>query len=299
MLEFKKLQLGDIEKLRPYFHYSQNRICDNTVGGAFMWRDYFSVEYAEYNETIVFKARVKYRNNITAFSVPLGKDVRGSIGKTAEYCGNQGIPLAFCTVTDEDIKVLQTVFSDFQLSKEADWSDYMYRTADLVTLSGRRYNGQRNHLNFFRKTYADHSFEEITDANIGIVRDFYTRISSMHSITSDIAVEDRIKTLEVLDNYSAYGMVGGVLMAGGSAVAFSMGEVVGDVLFVHVEKADVKYRGAYQAVNNEFCKRFALEGVEFVNREEDVGDEGLRMSKKSYHPCEIIDKYIFFVTEMI
>jgi hypothetical protein len=83
-----------------------------------------------------------------------------------------------------------------------------------------------------------------------------------------------------------------LIRAGGSVVAFSIGEILQNVLFVHIEKADFGIRGAYQVINNEFARHFASEEVEFINREEDVGDEGLRASKKSYHPIEIIDKYI-------
>ena len=296
MLEFKRLSLRDIEKARPYFPYSVNRICDNTIGGAFMWRDYFSVEYAEYNETIVFKAQVKYHDNITAFSMPLGKDLHGSINEIVEYCRRGDLPVAFCTVTQEDISILSTVFTDYRLSVESDWNDYIYRAGDLVSLSGRKYSGQRNHINHFVKTYPDHCFEEISEENLQQVKEFYAGYTANISLDSEVFAEEHSKTLEVLENYGAYGLVGGLLRADGSVIAFSIGEVVNNVLFVHIEKAFPQCRGAYQVITHEFAKRFALPGVDFINREEDVGDEGLRASKLSYHPCEIIEKFIFSVS---
>jgi len=295
MLEFKKLMLSDIDKIRPYFVYSVNKICDNSVGGAFMWKDYFSVEYAEYNETVVFRTKVVYSDNLTAFTVPLGKDVSGCIEKVVEYCLREGLRISFCTVTSGEIDLLETTFNDFQVFKEVNWSDYVYRAEDLKTLSGRRYNGQRNHMNFFKRTFENHIFEEITAENLAQVRDFYIRLSSGIEFKSDISIEDHNKTLEVLDNFKAYGMFGGLLKVDGSVVAFSAGENINNVMFVHIEKADIAYRGAYQVINNELVKRFATSEIEFINREEDVGDEGLRYSKKSYHPFEIIDKFIFLV----
>jgi len=293
MFEFKKLQLSDIDKARKYFPFSVNRTCDNSVGGAFMWRDYFSVEYAEYNETIVFKARVKYHNNITAFSVPLGKDVRGSIDMVVSYCRQSGIPVTFYTVTNEDIKTLRTVFSDYRLLEEADWNDYVYRAADMVTLSGRRFNGQRNHINYFMRTYEDHGFEVLSGDNIKDVIAFYADLSLNLDLSSETAIEEHDKTIEVLENFDAYGLFGGLLRVDGSVIAFSIGEKINNVLFIHIEKADLRFRGAYQVINNEFAKRFTSSEIEFINREEDVGDEGLRTSKNSYHPLEIIEKYIF------
>jgi len=260
-----------------------------------MWRDYFSVEYAVYNETVVFKALVKYHQNIPAFSVPLGKDFFGSIEKIVDYCRINGLQTVFCPVANEDIKALQEVFSEFRLYKDANWSDYVYRADDLISLPGRKYSGQRNHINYFKRTFMDHTFEEISSDNLEDVRDFYVRLSSRLDLVSDISIEDHVKTLEVLDNYDKYGLLGGLLRVNNTVAAFSIGEVVNDVLFVHIEKADLRYKGAYQIICNAFARRFASDGVGFINREEDVGDEGLRFSKKSYHPYEIIDKYIFFV----
>jgi len=295
MLEFSKLQLHDIERIRAYFSYAVNRICDNTVGGAFMWRDYFSVESAEYNETIIFKAKIKYYNNITAFSVPLGKDLPGSIDMVADYCRVNEIPVAFCTVTAEDMQVLKTTFPRYRVFKETNWSDYVYRAADITTLSGRRYNGQRNHINSFKRKYGDYAFEEISDANIRDVRAFFADLTPKPDISSETAIEEHDKTVEVLDNFDAYGLPGGLLRANGSVVAFAIGEVIGNVFFIHVEKADLRFRGAYQVINNEFARHYVTDDIIFVNREEDVGDEGLRISKLAYHPCEIIDKYLFLV----
>jgi len=295
MLEFNKLQLGDIDRVRTYFPFSVNKTCDNTVGGAFMWRDYFSVEFAEYNETIIFKAKVKYYNNLTAFPIPLGKDVYGCIEKIVDYCRLAEIPVAFCTVTTDDIEVLRTIFKNYRLFKEADWSDYLYRTVDLTTLPGRKYSGQRNHINNFKKEYKDYVFEEITDENICDVRVFFASLSSKLDYISETSIEERDKTIEVLNNYEAYGMPGGLLRVNGSVAAFSIGEVLRNILYVHVEKADLRYKGVFQVINNEFARFFSSDGIEFINREEDVGDEGLRISKNSYHPCEIIEKYIFVV----
>jgi len=293
MLDFKKLQLGDINRIRSYFNFSSGRICDNTVGGAFMWRDYFSVEFAEYNETVIFKARVRYYDDIIAFSIPLGKDVRGSIDRIAGYCRSIGLQIAFFTVTDEDIDLLQTIFTNYSLFKVADWSDYIYRASDMRDLPGRKFHGQRNHINYFKRAFADYVFEEISGENISDVREFLIGLGSRLDASSEILVEDHNKTLEVLDNFETYGLLGGLLRADGSVVAFSVGEIIRNVLYVHVEKADLRFRGAYQVINTEFARRFASEGVDFINREEDVGDGGLRISKNSYHPCEILTKYIF------
>jgi len=295
MLEFKKLTLDDINVLRPYFRNNISRICNNTIGSVFMWRDYFAMEYAVYNDTVILKAQARHDDIENVYSLPLGKDFNGAIGKTIEHCHFYNIPAAFYAVTDEDLSVLKGIFSGYELYTKEDWSDYLYRAGDLVNLEGRKYSSKRNHINYFRKAYADYSFEVISRDNITQVREFYAGLDPEAEPVSCTAVEDRKITLEVLDNFDIYGLPGGLLRVGGSVIAFSVGEVKNDILFVHVEKADIKYRGAYQTINNEFAKHFIKDGIRFINREEDDGDMGLRFSKKSYHPHEIIDKYILIV----
>jgi hypothetical protein len=121
---------------------------------------------------------------------------------------------------------------------------------------------------------------------------FYARSGRLDSKDSEYFREERDAVFEVLRNYEAYGFFGGVLRDAGEILAFSLGETVGDTLFVHIEKANPQRRGAYQAMVNEFAKRFAGPGVKYINREEDCGDEGLRRSKLSYHPCRLVEKYL-------
>jgi len=294
MLEFKRLELSDIDKVKHYFNYSTNRICDNSVGAAFMWRDFFSVEYAIYNDTIIFKSKVVYGNNITAFSFPLGKDIVGILEKTVQYCRNNGLHVSFHTVTSAEIDLLETVFPDFEVFIETDWSDYVYHAEDLRSLKGRKYNGQRNHMNFFKREFSDYSFEELTSENIPQVMEFYKSLNTI-DLNNNISREEHYKVIEVLENFDIYCCFGGVLRVAGEIVAFSIGENINDVMFVHIEKGNINYRGAYQVINNELVKRFATDEIAFINREEDVGDPGLRYSKQAYHPCAILTKYIFLV----
>jgi len=295
MLEFKKLKLSDINDLRPFIMKGSSRICNNTVGGVFMWRDYFNMEYALYNETVIFKAQAKYHDITTVFSLPLGDDYEGGIEETARYCRDRNLPLAFYAVTNEDLGPLRSMFKEYTLHTNDDWSDYIYESAALTGLEGRKYSNKRNHVNQFKKTYDNYVFEEICEKNLPYVREFYDVLCSDMTFTSKTATEDHNKTIEVLENYNIYNLPGGLLQIDDNIVAFSIGEIKGDVLYVHVEKADMRFKGAYQVINNEFAKHFVSEEIKFINREEDDGDPGLRFSKHSYHPYEIALKYIYIV----
>ena len=294
MLEFTKLILGDIHKIKPFFSYSKNMICDNTVGGAFMWRDYFETEYAICNDTIIFKAKINYHNDVTAFSLPFGEDFHGSIGKIVEYCHHYKHQIVFYNASVESLRGLSEILGKNQFCKYEDWSDYLYFADDLITLKGRKYHGQRNHINYFKRNYPNYSFEEINKDNITEVIEFFQKLHSNFNKSTDILSEEYVKTVEVLENFDSYCLLGGLLKANDSIIAFSLGEILSNTLFVHIEKADVYYRGAYQVINNDFVKHFANDNIKFINRAEDNGDEGLRTAKLSYHPCKMLDKYIVF-----
>jgi hypothetical protein len=295
MLEFSELGLSDIDKLRPLIVQGDSRICNNTVGGVFMWRDYFTMEYSLFDDTVIFKAKAKYNGVDTVFSLPLGKNFREGINKVTEYCRNKNLPVAFYAVTEEDFEPLRSMLGEFKLHTNENWSDYIYEAAALVGLEGRKYSGKRNHINRFKKDYSNYSFEEINEGNLPQVRDFYTELTSESVFSTKTAIEDHNKTMEVLDNYSVYSLLGGLIRVNGSVVAFSIGEVKNDVLYIHTEKADMRYNGVYQVINNDFARHYVSEGILYINREEDDGDLGLRFSKNSYHPCKITSKYILVV----
>jgi hypothetical protein len=301
MLDFAKPEISDIYKLRPYIQSGNTRVCNNTVGSIFMWRDYFSTEFALFgdddNVGVIFKVKSEHNEIDTMFSLPLGGDYIAGIDAVNKYCRDKDIPACYYALTERDLEPLRALYSNHEIFSDDDWGDYVYNASDLVNLAGRKYSGKRNHLNQFKSDNPDYTFEEITSHNLNEVRSFYDKISRDVVFTSKTALEDHDKTLEVLANYEAYAPLGGLLRTRGSVVAFSAGDIIGDMLFVHIEKADTTYRGCYQTINNEFAKHFVTDDILLINREEDEGDPGLRFSKKSYHPIEITRKYIFIVVK--
>lgn len=287
MLKFTDLKLSDIETVRPYLAMQDNRICDYSVGGIFMWRDFFHTQYAFCNDTLVFQ--VKYLGGVTAFTIPVGNDTPGAMDQVDRYCAEAGIPLIYCTVPSGVVPMLMRRYPKAQAAPARDWFDYLYRTQDLQNFSGKKYDGQRNHIHKFQRMYPEHGFQEITEENIGRVRAFYSDFSARYSKASPLSWEEAAKTAEVLERYAEYAMFGGFLDVEGKLVAFSVGERVRDTVFVHIEKADIRYQGAYQVMVQEFARHFAGDAV-FINREEDVGDAGLRRSKLSYHPVKLLEK---------
>ncbi len=295
MLEFRKLTLEDIPLIKPYFEYSESRACDDTVGGTFMWRDLFSTEYAILNDTVIFKA--VDLDGSPAFSYPLGKGADDILNKMSEYCKEKQIPCKLIFINDIHLERLKTIYK-LHIAEQRDWWDYLYNISDLATFSGRKYNGQRNHKNAFLKLNENARYVPLTKENVSCAIEFY-KSCELYSRQGDrVFEEEKLKTAEVLEAFDTYGMEGGILYGNEGVCAFSLGEVKGDTLHVHVEKADGKKRGAYQTVVSEFAADMLLrygDALKYVNRQEDQGVEGLRTSKLSYHPCDMVKKYTVII----
>ena len=277
-MEFRKLTLDSMNMLRPYFSDNQCRICDCTIGGTFIWRDYHNTEYALVDEVLYIK--VAYPEQ--AFAPPRNAEPgKRSYERIIDYCSATGFPMRFCAVSETVLEVILEMFPDSKTRTDRSWSDYLYISEDITSLAGRRFAGQRNHINRFMRENPSWSFERITKERIPEVKEFYSKFAREHVKDSEAYDEGNRKALEVLDNIDAYKLGGGVLYVGDEVVGASLGETVDDTLFIHSEKADTDHHGAYPMLVNQFAKVFVSEGIEFINREEDDGDEGLRTSKLS------------------
>ena len=295
MLDFHPLQLEDLPKLRQFFDYSGSRICDTTPGTCFIWRDMYKTEWAVYDGSLYFK--VYYPGLGDTFTLPLGGGRNEHYRQIADYCCRRKMPIAFYPVPKDELERIQEFFPNSAAIPERDNFDYLYRAEDLKYFRGKKLSGQRNHVNKFLKTYGNWTFRTITLEDIPVVKAFLDRYASRVDKAAASFHEDIAKTHEVLDNYAIYDMLGGMLLVDGEVVGFSLGEIVGDTLFTHIEKADRTYEGCYQMLVAQFAQQFAHEGIHFINREDDAGDLGLRTSKLSYHPVALLEKYTVTVEE--
>jgi hypothetical protein len=291
MLSFEPITADNIMKTAEYFKYKISRTSDYTVGAMYMWRDFYNTSFTIYDDMILYK--VKFLNRIS-FTYPVGG---GSLPKAMEalkeYCQAQGISLWFCTVPEE---ALPSLVNDYQGTipgtPSRDWADYLYQAKDLAEMAGRRYSGQRNHINKFKKLYPDYCYQRITPENHSRVIDFLIDYEKNHGKEASLAQEELNRTLELIPYLDLFKLPGGFIEVDGTIVAISVGEVVKDTLYCHIEKANRDYPGSYQMIVKEFASDMRQTyGIEYINREEDVGDEGLRTSKLSYHPVQLLDKY--------
>lgn len=287
MLTFKKVELQDIPVLRKYFSLFPSGSCDTTVGSIVMWRKYFDYRYAVYDETLAVSS--KYNGDL-CFSFPIGKSPLEMIGLLDEYCKTNGFNFNICTLSAEQKNTLTELYPDVITFADRNWFDYVYDFDALVSLEGKSFSHQRNQIHKFEREYLAYSYEQITDDNIDDVIEFNGSFT-FHAEKQDESADRELEMcLDVLNNYSLYDPVGGLLRVDGKVVGYSIGEIVNDTVYIHIEKADTSYRGVYQMLSNLFLKNSVHGGVKYVNREEDCGDEGLRKSKLSLNPLFLLEK---------
>lgn len=289
MLAFEPLTLSQYGSLRGYFFADGHRTCDYTAGTTFMWRRYFATEYALIGDTLLMRAR--YFDGAPMYTVPIGADPAGALALLREDLRQRGEIARFCFTAEEDLPLLRSVLGTLEAVPQPDWADYVYNRAAFAALSGKKYHGQKNHVNRFRKTYPDAAFTPITEENIPAAREFVIRQYAHFPDDSDMAKAEHEAILAVLDHYALYRLQGAMLTVGGEVAGLTVGGVKGDTLYVHVEKGDTSFTGVYPMLAVSFAASVTDPAVRFLNREEDMGDAGLRRAKQSWHPAELIPKY--------
>ncbi len=273
---------------------ASSRANDFSIGGIFMWVDYFDYQYCIYANTLFIKGVSELDRNTTAFSLPIGAmPLKCAVDLVADYCKVNGIKLKFSAVPDDRLDDLRAL-GPSKIERLVDWTDYIYDACDLANLSGKRFNKKRNHVNQFTSANPDYRVEALTGESAPEVRCAYVNWLSETDVDKTSAASESLQTLNVLDNLDKWGFEGILLRdQRGEIVAFTLGEVIGDTLFTHIEKMNHSVSGSGEMINRSFARWMIQRypDLQYINREEDAGDEGLRQAKLSYHPTILLSKY--------
>lgn len=278
-----------------YLEREKGRTTDFSYGGIFMWVDFFKYEFAIAEDTLFIKGVVEDDRSLPAFSLPIGKlSLAQSVEILRKYCDEKGIGLEFSAVPEYALQEFE-VLRPKAVQPLDHWSDYLYDAGMLATLSGKKMSKKRNHVNQFVNQNPCWSFQPLSAENAEEALRFMDIYESEADENEMAREESRLsrKMIEMIAEGDPV-MHGGVLYSEpGKICALTIGDVKGDTLYVHIEKATRSVAGSYEMVNKEFAAHI-LEvhpEVRFINREDDAGDEGLRYAKESYHPLELLKKY--------
>lgn len=283
MLEFKPLTLADRAIYKEYEKISGTPASFYNFTNLFVWRNFVVAKYAIIDG---FLCTVTCVNGKCYTYFPLGKgNPETAIKKLWEHFG-KNLHLVFLT-NDMAEYVEKTFPGKFVIEKDRGNFDYVYLAESLITLKGKKLHSKRNHLNTFKKTY-NYKFTKISK---DIIPDCLLAAENWLTGRENqvMARQESVAIKEAFDNFDALELFGGALWADNKIIGFSIGERMSkDTAIIHIEKADTDYKGSYAAINNMFASEF-LKDFKYINREEDMGIEGLRKAKLSYYPCQLTE----------
>lgn len=289
-MQFKPISLAAKEQIQRLTLTGKGMNCDLSFANMFSWRFLYDTMYVEEEGFIFFRFHTRHH---LAYMMPIGEgDRKKAISKIMEDSLRQGHPFLMLGVCGDMRHQVEDLFpNQLSIEYDRDYCDYIYTRESLATLKGKKLQPKRNHVNKFHRTYPDAEFKPLTVNEIPDCLSMAEEWYKTHSEVDDIENEHR-SLKECLSNYEALGLRGGVLYVGGKVAAFTYGMPINANTFdVCVEKADEAYEGSYAVINQEFVKSLP-EQYEYINREEDMGLEGLRKAKLSYQPAIILQKYI-------
>lgn len=298
MINFIPANASHKKLYENYLNDNLERGCEYCFANLVMWGQQ---NIAEVHMSLL---RLSYYGGHITYAFPLGKGNKElAIKEIMQDAKERGIPCVFMGVYEEDKKLLETLFEGkFRFVHSRDSFDYIYDINDLCELSGRKYHSKRNHMHRFFEACPNYSFEVITRENLHCVKDFaaeWYKEKLAANPVSDFDME-QVALGRAMQNYEALQMEGLILRNNGEMLGFTMGSRLSDTTFdIHFEKAKDGIQGAYAAINNLFAihLRDKFPELLFLNREEDMGIEGLRRAKESYRPHHLAEKYMAFPQE--
>lgn len=291
-LTFKPIRLEDRAAIQHFTLSGASQICDLSFANLYGWAERYGTCWTTICDTLIISFQPLGRPH-PAFLMPIcdsPKQFTSALDVLREHTQRAGYPLVLMGVGPLCREKLDTLAPGafHYLSNEGS-ADYIYLRERLATLSGKSLQSKRNHINKFERLYPDYQYEEITASNLAECLDIATTwLEQTSDDESKQAEQQMIRRITM--SMHEIGVVGGAIRVEGRIIAFALGSPINNNTYdIHVEKALTDYEGAFTIINREYAKRIP-EQYTYINREEDLGIEGLRKSKLSYKPELILTK---------
>jgi uncharacterized protein len=284
--EFKSIEIGDRDMIKDILWKYQPEASELTFTNLYIWREHYGITWSQFHNCLFFCFE---KQNLGLQPIGTGPRLEAA-GKLLEYLktrfGTSCIERADKRMADELAQ--DTAFS---IEPQRNHFDYVYLSSELISLSGRKYHSQRNHLNTFN---ANHDFEysDMTHEHVSGCLETAEKWCAKRSCEEDMSLAGELEAIKsALNNFEALQLQGAIIKIDGKIEAFTLGEMLNDrTAVIHIEKADQDIRGLYTVINQQFAER-RWSNVPYVNREQDLGEPQLRRTKESYRPDHLVEKY--------
>ncbi len=294
-MQFTPIDESNIAKLAGYYKRCTYRISDYSAGIKIMWQN-ANFEYAEAAGCLLVKEKWNGQHYFD-YPVPVSPeaDIAAALTACGEYCAERFIPFHLCNVPSCAVCTVLGCYPNIEIRVQRNYDDYLYLAGDFIKFEGKKYAGQRNHIRKFHALYPEAKFEVFGKADAPRIRAFWKVFSGKDTP----GAKTELRFAQAMTDYVGSGLfVSGGFTLNGKVISFCLSEICGETLVDHIEKALPEYEGIYPATVQEFAKTFAG-GVKYINREDDAGSRGLRISKLQYQPLEILRKHEIHVKTAI
>jgi hypothetical protein len=297
MIEFREVTLDQKPMVDSYFRNSGIFGSEYTFSNTFIWRRKNNTRIAEHNGFLYVRYNLKGQ---CYFLLPLAKsagaDLKMAVEALIEHTWGCDCNLAITGISGDRRQLIENLMPGmFEFKQRPDWYDYIYASEDLINLRGSNYQPKRNHINKFEALNGKNTFEVLDGNNLVECLDTYSRWAEEHDF--DDIEEEKFAVTEALRNFEELGLKGGLSRVNGKVCAFTIGSELNDEIFVtHIEKGLSDCPGVYAAINRDFARN-CLASYKYINREEDLGVEGLRKAKRSYYPVIHLEKCLAIYKE--
>ena len=292
MIKFQHLEPAHKEAYDKLLQNSGERGCEYNFTNLYLWGRQ-RIAFHEGNVALFSQF-----NRKSVYPFPLsGGDLKPTLDAIIHDAATRDIPCRLTGLSRDDCALLEQLYpGQFRFHTDRDSYDYVYAIEDLAQLKGRKYQKKRNHINRFRESHPDYTLEPLTDENTGeaveLLMKWYTNreLADPHA---DFHME-KAAIFKALRSRQELGIEGVLLYHNGQALAITMGSMLSETTFdVQFEKALEEADGAYPTINWEFARYLQAKhpNLLYLNREEDMGLEGLRKAKLSYYPHHMVEEY--------
>lgn len=293
MLQFKPVTRQDGNKLRKYYETCNYGLCEYSVGTKLMWKKNLHPAWTETAGCLVVRNCI---DGQVVFDYPVPGpegDEDAALEAIEADCLEQGIPPVISVVPESKAARLLARYPYVSVSDVRTWRDYVYYREDLQFFAGRRYSGQRNHINKFRSKWPDAEFRPLAAEDKDVIEQFWLDYEAEFPKGDNAKARDELELAKKMLTLvgKPYFCAGG-MFDGEKLIALSLAEKCGDTLIIHIEKALYSYTGVYPTLVQAFADAFG-DGCQWINREDDAADRGLRTSKLQYGPAKLAPKYRF------
>lgn len=291
-MKFSILDDNGINKIQNALKNTTFNGCDYQYSYMCAWlaRDASCICFAEEEGIIYVRfscVHLPESDGKTLFLPPLVEKERILEGylKLREFANLEKIELTVVQAPQEHVALLDN--SLFVCEKFEDADEYLYSPSDLIELAGKKYHSKRNFITRFKRNY-NYVFRQYHENDYLAICDLFNLWQEQKG---EEASREEWAMFFMIKNCIQFQLPAAVLEVDGKIIAFTIGEITGsNVGIVHFEKADTSYEGAYAVINNEFAKKY-FSNCRIINRQEDMGIEGLRKAKLSYYPVTMCEKW--------